>query len=115
MSNDHVKDRLLKAYPSDTAGTWRILGEDPNCDWGGPHSEPELETVTGNYGNVVKYALTLPRFFTWGGGGRIIKVEAVKNVDELHSAKVKELKAARIKLAKELVQVERELKKLGAL
>lgn len=71
------RDKLLEAHPLDEEGTWEIRGEDPNCDWGGHHHEPQLAIVSGRYGDVVEQALKLPRFFTWGAGGRIIKVEVV--------------------------------------
>ncbi len=40
MNSNHkyVCDRLASKYPLTTQGTWRIMGEDPNCDFGGHHS-----------------------------------------------------------------------------
>lgn len=73
-----VKDQLLKKYPQDTVGIWRIEGEDPNCDLGGQHGNPYLKTVEGSYDDAVMYALTLPGFIGWGYGGNITKVEVVK-------------------------------------
>lgn len=52
-------------------GLWDIYGEDPNCDFGGYHSEPFLERVDGTYRQAVAYALTLPKFVTWGTGGSV--------------------------------------------
>jgi hypothetical protein len=69
---------LLANFSPDEDGTWRILGEDPNCDFGGPHHQPHLATVQGKYAEVVEYALGLPLFFTWGGGGSIERVKIVK-------------------------------------
>lgn len=84
MDNSSARDRMLKDYPADDHGTWKILGEDPNCDWGGHHSMPELEVVTGTYANVVAYALTLRGFFQWGSGGRIVKqLGPVVDVDKI--------------------------------
>lgn len=31
--NDSTRIRLLSLYPAREEGTWRILGEDPNCDY----------------------------------------------------------------------------------
>lgn len=80
------ENELIKLYDPDTFGRWKIFGEDPNCDMGGHHENPYLETVDGTYKNVVKYALSLPRFIGWGSGGTIKKVQHIsdiKNVDEL--------------------------------
>lgn len=70
---------LTKKYPLSSFGVWRITGEDPNCDLGGHHHEPDLGTVTGVLEEVVEYAVSLGGFFTWGGGGRIIKLD-IKNI-----------------------------------
>ena len=115
MSNDHVRKRLLEAHPANTFGTWRILGEDPNCDLGGSHHEPELETVTGSYGNVVDYAITLRGFFQWGSGGRIVQVpNHYKNIDNIvNNPKVKELEKERETLQARLKDIEKELKGFG--
>ena len=115
MSNDHVRKRLLEAYPANEFGTWRILGEDPNCDFGGSHHEPELETVTGTYKNVVEYATTLRGFFQWGSGGRLVKVPSShKNVDNIvNNPRVKELEKERDKLRARITEIEKELKGIG--
>lgn len=101
-------------YHPDETGTWRILGEDPNCDWGGPHHEPHLETVTGTYKNVLAYAKTLRGWTTWGHGGRIVKEGPVKDIDKLPKPFVKiiTLEAERDKIRNRLAEIEAELKKL---
>jgi hypothetical protein len=53
-------------------------GEDPNCDFGGHHYQPELGTVEGKLRKVVEHAVQLGDFYTWGGGGDIIKVTIKK-------------------------------------
>lgn len=115
MSHDNVRNRLLKDHPANEFGTWRILGEDPNCDLGGAHHEPELETVTGTYQNVVDYAITLRGFFQWGGGGRIVKMPNFhKNVDNIvNNPKIKALEVEREKLQARLKEIEKELKGFG--
>ena len=114
MSNDKhegTRKRLLEEHSGSDYGTWRILGEDPNCDLGGAHHEPELETVTGTYANVVEYALTLPSFFQWGYGGRIVKVATRhKNIDKIMTnPRIKQLQEERKQLEARLKVVVAEL------
>ena len=116
MSNNinDVRRRLLTKYSPKQKGTWRILGEDPNCDMGGSHHEPHLSTVEGTYENVVEHALSLKGFFSWGDGGRIELIESTINVDKLFSAKIKKLQEERrnledrIKLIDEMIKREIE-------
>jgi len=70
--------KLLVNHKLDEFGTWRIRGEDPNCDLGGAHYQPDLGTVEGKLEDVIKHAIKLPGFYTWGGGGDISKVEIRK-------------------------------------
>lgn len=60
-------------------GVWQIYGEDPNCDYNGSHVQPLLDTVSGSLDDVIEYAISLPRFYTWGGGGNI-KPIVIKDV-----------------------------------
>ena len=109
--NDVVRKRLLEAYNTHEVATWTIYGEDPNCDLGGSHHEPLLETVTGTYCNVVDYALELAGFFQWGSGGRIVKQpSAVKNVDKLNSPHVKRLEREREQLMKQVEDINTAIK-----
>ena len=73
---------LLKSYDLDTYGTWQIKGEDKNCDLGGPHHEPDLGLFKGTLEDCIKYAISLPRFWTWGGGGRILAVSIMESKKE---------------------------------
>ena len=79
LKTSYSAGRLLKKHKLTEYGTWMIYGEDPNCDFGGYHHRPQLETVTGKLSDVVAHAVSLPRFFTWGGGGDIEKLD-VKSV-----------------------------------
>ena len=115
VNNNGVREKLLRDHPASAQGTWQILGEDPNCDLGGPHHQPELATVTGTYENVVDYALTLKGFFSWGGGGRIVPLNPptnILNVDKLRSPAVKALEDERRVLQKRLSAIETELQNL---
>lgn len=67
--------KLLAKHSLDEVGTWRIRGEDPNCDMGGAHYQPDLGTVEGRLEDVIRYAVKQPNFYTWGSGGDILKVE----------------------------------------
>lgn len=64
-----------KTYPKLELGVWDIYGEDANADLAGVHSTPFLARVEGSYWRAVEFALKLPRFFTWGGGGEVKKYE----------------------------------------
>jgi hypothetical protein len=72
-----VRDKLLQDYPAEHVGTWQIYGEDPNCDFGGPHSNPHLKTFEGRYVDAVAHAITLSGFWTWGAGG-YLKLGAIE-------------------------------------
>lgn len=103
-NNNNVRNRLLSEYPRDKDGSWRILGEDPNCDWGGHHHQPDLGTYQGRYEDIVDYALNLEGFFTWGAGGDIREVVMRKITPDV-------LKETR-KINKELEELEKQKKKL---
>lgn len=75
LKNSYTGKRLSSKYDNDEYGLWVIYGEDSNCDFGGHHYEPELETVEGKFIDVVKHAVSIKRFFTWGSGGNIKKIE----------------------------------------
>ncbi len=88
---------LLKNHSLDEEGVWEIYGEDPNCDMGGHHHEPHLDTVIGKLRDVIEYAVDLPNFWQWGAGGRITKQKnrrAILNVTEAKKrlSRVAELK-----------------------
>lgn len=78
LRTSYSGQRLREKHFLDEEGTWRIRGEDPNCDFGGHHYQPELGTVEGKLRDVVEHAVQLDGFYTWGGGGDIIKVTIKK-------------------------------------
>lgn len=67
-------------YKMEEEGLWQVFGEDPNCDLGGSHHEPDLGFFSGKLKDVIATAVLLPNFWTWGGGGRIKKVSNVTHV-----------------------------------
>lgn len=66
--------KMLEKHSLDEYGLWLIKGEDPNCDLGGHHYQPNLGTVEGVLSDVIDYAVELPQFWQWGAGGEITKV-----------------------------------------
>lgn len=92
------KNRHASWYnmPATTLGIWRICGEDPNCDFGGCHSDPYLETVEGRLHDVIDYAVELPNFWGWGAGGTV-ELITVKKIDkktvEIHKHKLNQIKS----------------------
>ena len=78
LRSSYSGKKLLEKHSLNETGTWRIRGEDPNCDLGGSHYQPDLGTVEGRLEDVIRYAVSKPNFFTWGSGGDITKVEIKK-------------------------------------
>ncbi len=70
--------KLLEDYALDALGVWQIYGEDPNCSFGGYHHEPLLETVNGTLEQALRYAVQLPKFYSWGSGGCIKPVKVIE-------------------------------------
>jgi hypothetical protein len=67
----------------DKYGVYHIKGEDPNCDFGGSHHEPDLGYLEGPLWAVINEAVELSGFFSWGGGGKVLpgnppKVQTVR-------------------------------------
>lgn len=109
MNAKLIKEGLLIKYPSNTYGIWEILGEDPNCDFGGHHSQPKLKIVEGTYCNVVNYALTLKGFVSWGSGGNINLISPQINVDDFKNSKVLALQDEKDLLSKRIKEIENEV------
>ena len=58
----------------DQQGTWAFFGETDAPD--SPHAtEPLLGVFRGSLREAIEIAVTIPRFVSWGGGGRISAVE----------------------------------------
>ena len=100
---------LLKKHRLNDYGFWKIEGEDPNCDLGGSHSNPYLGIVEGKLEDVIRYAVDLPGFWSWGGGGNISLVPTPPKIDANYVKKHSELIQRKKDLEKELKQINSEL------
>jgi hypothetical protein len=80
MSNiDECRKRLAEKYKADEKGVWKIEGESVNPGYSGCYHQKSMTTyVEGTYKNVMEYALGFPKFFVWGAGGDITKIEIGK-------------------------------------
>lgn len=112
-----VRKRLLEQYSPEEEGVWKISGEDPNCDSGGIHvqPDPDLGTVKGRYLDVVEYALSLSNFIGWGYGGNIKKVtnEGIKEINKgFTTDSLKILYERKARLQKELAENEEKIRNL---
>ena len=70
--------KLLKEHKITEDGVWVVYGEDPNCDMGGHHHMPYIGTYEGKLYAVILKAITHPKFWQWGAGGEIRKIEISK-------------------------------------
>jgi hypothetical protein len=77
LHHTHPGKELLKRHELLEVGLWRIRGEDPNCDFGGHHHQPDLGVFEGTLDDAIKYAVNLDGFWTWGGGGNIDLVRVI--------------------------------------
>lgn len=86
---------------------WKIYGEDQNADLGGPHSNPYLGDFTGTFEEAAEYAISLPSFFTWGGGGYIKEIgDPVENVNKKKLPTAAEAKEIRRKNTQAKIELE---------
>jgi hypothetical protein len=70
---EYLANEYKPNYKLETEGIWNVYGEDPNCDLGGSHIEPFLGRFEGRFIDVLEHAVTMPRFYAWGGGGKVKK------------------------------------------
>lgn len=103
---------LMKKYRPEETGIWQIFGEDPNCDFGGCHSQPSLGFVEGALEDVIEYAVELPGFWQWGAGGDIRKLDKVTKVDNKTVQRRKYLNERRAEYQEMIKAVDVELEKL---
>lgn len=69
---------LLKKHSLFETGLWEVKGEDENADLFGSHHQPYLGTLEGRLEDVIREAVTMSQFWSWGAGGSIRKVEIKK-------------------------------------
>jgi hypothetical protein len=104
--------QLLQKHSLDEVGIWKIKGEDPNCDLGGHHYQPELGIVEGTLRDVIMYGVSLPSFWQWGAGGDFELVgRSIPQIDANSVAVRQELEAEEARLAEQLAEVRRQLGK----
>ena len=99
---------LLREHSLTEVATWRILGEDPNCDFGGSHHQPVLGYRVGQLSDVIREAVELEQFWKWGSGGNIEKI-TIYPANPDAAKKVIELKNRRAELELQLKKVNDEL------
>jgi len=90
-------------------GTWHVKGEDPNCDFGGPHYQPSLGYYEGKLEDVIRMAVELPKFWQWGGGGSIELISVSKVGSDTFKRKA-ELRIEAEKLTARLKEITAEIK-----
>lgn len=104
--NTYTGKKLVTEHRPDEYGLWRILGEDPNCDLGGHHHQPELALVEGKLEDIIAYAVDLKGFWQWGSGGDIRRVGKPVKVDANTNAE-------RVRLEQEALALKEKLRALN--
>jgi len=101
-SGRKLKSRL------DEVGVWLVKGEDLNADFGGHHYQPVLGYFEGRLEDVIRHAVELPEFWTWGGGGDFEKIEIKKVEDMVEMINLNKEKA---ELEQRLEEINKKLKR----
>lgn len=109
--NTYSGKKLLEKHSLEESGTWKVLGEDSNCDFGGHHHQPYLGTYDGKLRDVVNFAVEHKNFWTWGYGGSFEKIEIIK-ISAEHSQKILDLKRQKEDLEEQLRILAEQLKKI---
>lgn len=103
--------KLLEQNSLDDVGIWKIKGEDPNCDFGGSHHQPDLGIVEGKLRDVIMYGVMLPGFWQWGHGGDFQLIgNKIPKIDVNSWVVREELLNEQERLEKELKAVKDKLK-----
>lgn len=72
-------NHLTNKHSLNEYGFWKIVGEEQSCDgWGS--LQADLGVVRGRLDNVIKYAVGLTDFWSFGAGGRITKLDPPKKI-----------------------------------
>jgi hypothetical protein len=116
LQTTYFGKELLKKHKLDEYGVWQVLGEDPNCDMGGHHSQPELAIIDGTLLQAITVGVDLPGFWQWGAGGDFRKATIQKaeeaNITEMPN--VPTLDDLRKRVAKMKAKQDEEVKKVAA-
>ncbi len=102
-------EQLLRRYSLDQEGLWQIRGEDPNCDMGGSHHQPDLGLVEGKLRDVIEYGVELSGFWQWGAGGTFTLLNQPKKIDPETKERRKQLKERLSLLEAEVAAIKKEL------
>jgi hypothetical protein len=102
-------------YPLERYGIWDVHGDDENCDLGGSHIRPFLGRFEGRFIDVLRYAVTMPRWRCWGQGDvrlsapvkKLTPADVIDKEDLV--ARIKEKQAEVDVLKKELGSLEEKL------
>ena len=78
LDRTYAGKQLLSKHSLDEKGLWKVKGEDPNCDMGGSHHQPDLGVVEGTLQEALEYGLAHKDFYSWGGGGDFEKIKIIK-------------------------------------
>lgn len=101
---------LLKKFSLEQTGIWKIKGEDPNCDFGGHHYQPDLGLVEGTLRDAIMYGANLKQFWQWGAGGNFEFVgETIPKVDGNSVEVLEALREEQKNLEERLAEVKRQL------
>lgn len=76
LNNSYTGKSLLEKYRLSTPGIWRIIGEGEPDFNAGPG--PVLGYLKGTLEQAIRYAVVQPRWFNWGSGGSIDKIEVIE-------------------------------------
>jgi len=106
FQHTHGYKDLIQKHNLQEKGIWHVQGEDPNCDFGGSHSNPSLGYYEGTLQDVIETAVLLDRFWQWGGGGNITKVVTKKATDEGRRAR------QRAELDQQIAELQKQRKQL---
>ena len=104
---------LMEIYHLDEEGLWQVRGEDPNCDLGGHHHQPNLGVYAGKLKDVLAAAVMMNGFWQWGGGGSIVKID-VKNINDVAKDAERARAEARVRQREKIDQQIAELQRKRA-
>lgn len=98
------------AYSVNEEGIFEVRGEDPNCDFGGPHHQPLLFVAQGKFIDILTRAVKTNNWMTCGSGGTItkLKIDKVGTGGFVRNEKeIKKIKQEISDLQKKLAELEK--------